>query len=359
MVKKVGIITLTGSNYGNRLQNYATQLVIEQMGFIVETFHNPFVRNYSYPCEIAKNIIKLLVGNKKKKNEVRREFQFKKFDKKYIKYSKYWLNNDKHIGKLNSIYDYFLCGSDQVWNPMTDNYGTRNFASFAEKNKRITMAPSFGVEEIPTNKKEIFKKMLNDFKYLSVREKSGAYIIKSLTNRDSTVVIDPTLMIDADKWRDISSRPSWMLDEKYILVYCLGDLYFNNWLSSLSNEYGYKIINIMDKNLEFYAINPSHFVYLIEHCELMVTDSFHGSVFSLLFDRPFVVMERKDQYVSMNTRLDNLLSLFNLNDRKFHNIDKDKLFCHNYEEAYNILEHEREKALNFLRVAFQGENNEY
>ena len=124
------------------------------------------------------------------------------------------------------------------------------------------------------------------------------------------------------------------------------------WVQEIADKRSYKVINLMDaENERFYCCNPSHFLYLIQHCELMVTDSFHGSVFTLLFGRPLVVMERKDGFISMNTRLDNLLNLFKLNDRRSSEVSELKLFQADYEESYQILKTKREEAFSFFRKA--------
>lgn len=220
--KKAAIITLTVANHGNRLQNLATQWIFEELGYETETIHNPFDPTYS---EIKHNIInfaKKIIGNARQKSNANREEAFKLFDRRYIKYSKYWINNANHRRILDNQYDLFVCGSDQLWNPTTENYGANNFAMFCQNNKKITMAPSFGVETFPERRVEEYRNYLNSFRHLSVRETSGAQIIKSITGRDAKVVIDPTLMIAKEKWESIAKKPGWLGDNKYILCYVLG-----------------------------------------------------------------------------------------------------------------------------------------
>ncbi len=350
--RKAAIVTLTVANYGNRLQNLASQWVIESLGFEVETLHNPYDPNYSEWKHQLINKAKYVVGNSRQKLNAKREKSFDCFDSMYIKYAPYWLNKNSHVRKLNERYDLFVCGSDQLWNPTTFNYGSNNFAMFAENRKKITLAPSFGVDEVPEARKMEFKNYLNTFRRLSVREKSGQDIIYALTGKESQIVIDPTLMINTVKWKEVSKKPEWFRNDKYILVYTLGNAYMIECVQKIAKQYGYKIINLMAQdNADYYCANPAHFLYLIQHCELMVTDSFHGSVFSILFNKPFVVMERKDEFVSMNTRLDNLLEMFCLKGRRFSKIENADLFHSNYEKAYEILEEKRKEAYNFVRKA--------
>lgn len=251
----------------------------------------------------------MLLNKDKYGAEVKRERTFAIFDKKYVKFSHFWMNRPKDLKKASVYYDCFVCGSDQVWNPSTYNYGANNFAMFAGGGKKkITMAPSFGVTDFPAERKEEFATYLNSFSQLSIREKSGADIIRQLTGRDTQVVIDPTLMFKADEWEKIEECPSWLKNKKYLLTYTLGNQYQKEWIQQFAEKYNLDVINLMDQsNLDYYTVDPAGFLYLIHHCEIMVTDSFHGSVFSVLFDRPLVIMERKDEFVSMNTRLDNLV----------------------------------------------------
>lgn len=349
-IKKAAIVTLTVPNYGNRLQNLATQWIFEEQGFQVETIHNPFEPQYSDVKHKMANIMKSIVGNRGQKLNVKRECAFNSFDKKYIKYSKYWINKKRDRKILDKYYDYFICGSDQLWNPSTYNYGANNFAMFTISKKKLTMAPSFGVEEFPKEREKEFREYLNSFEMLSVREETGKAIIKKLTGRDAEVVIDPTLMISSDKWLEIVEKPDWIEDKNYILCYFLGNQYMMDWVNELAKKDDYKVINLMDNsNKKIFCTNPAQFLYLIKNCKLMVTDSFHGSVFSILFQRPLVVMERKDSFVSMNTRLDNLLKMFKITNRKFSNITSNMIYKTDYKEAFTILQQKRLEGEKFIR----------
>ena len=359
MKKKAAIVTLTVANYGNRLQNLAVQMILENMGYETETLHNPFDPNYSEKSHQLKNKIKMLLFRKKFYAQVSRERAFDAFDERYIKYSKYWMNNPKHIAVLNQKYDFFVCGSDQLWNPTSYNYGANNFAMFASSEKKVTMAPSSGVTEFPKEREHEFAEYLNTFRRISVRESSGAEIVRQLTGKHAYTAIDPTLMISRDQWASVSEKPSWFKDEKYILCYFLGSSYLDKTIKTIAEEHHCRVIDLMDKsNIDYYTTDPSGFLYLVAHSELMITDSFHGSVFSVLFDRPLAVVERKDEFVSMNTRLDNLLGLFGLEDRKFSVLsESDRFMDHDYSIAYKILEKEKKAAYDFLISSFGQEGN--
>ena len=139
----------------------------------------------------------------------------------------------------------------------------------------------------------------------------------------------------------------------HILNYFLGNLSDErrNEINRVAKENSCEVINILDKESPFYECGPSEFLYLEKNAFLICTDSFHSSVFGILYNTPFLVFEREDNNASMNSRLDTLLSKFKLEDRRYKGkITKKDLKC-DYKEAYKILDKERIKSMNFLRKA--------
>lgn len=363
-MKKIAIITLPGYfNYGNRLQNFALHKFITYLSKdnFVESiwFENNELKVYKKYGITFKNIWKYIFnGNNFRKFvnkgscyfEVIREYNFKKFTDKYI--------NTKFVDiqktNLNLNYNYFVVGSDQVWNPDCLELKNNEFLQFADKDKRIAYAASFGISKINTNKKEMVKRGLGGIDYIFVREQAGAKIVKDLTNKDVPVLADPTLLLTAEEWERVMERPVWYHDEKYILVYFLSKLpsKIKKDIQYISDKYKLKIVDLMDKeNIDYYCSSPSEFLYLIKNCSLMYTDSFHGTVFSILNQKPFVVSSRENVGMNMDSRIDTLLAMFHLEDRK---IFKDN----NYEIANPmeiefpnveaILEQERQRSKEFL-----------
>ena len=198
---KIAILTLnTHNNYGNRLQNYALRKILLNYADIVDTIW--FEKNNYLPEQkiwCAKNIIKYILNWKDAKKYLNkyyiadciRQYNIKTFSDKYIP-----IRYDFCIKKnLNKEYDYFIIGSDQVWNPNLWGFSTNNsdfFLDFADKNKRIAYAASFGIKEIPKDKERFFKTSLENMQMISVREKEGKKIVKDLINKDVSVVLDPT-----------------------------------------------------------------------------------------------------------------------------------------------------------------------
>src|SRR5690625_771073 len=342
-MKKICIITLNGYfKYGNRLQNYALQEVIEDMGFNVETIINDTRSIYLKKLKKGKlnnlkeksinDVLKLIyrkVENKlykDKLNQHRTEI-FKDFSSSYIKETNYSISDYDMPDDLSERYDFFVTGSDQVWNPNFRNGSPIDFLTFASPEKRISYAASFGVSEIPQKYIYDYKLWLSEIAHLSVREEVGAEIIKKLTGRDSAVVLDPTMMLKKEKWLSISKEPSHKPIKPYLLTYFLGEISKDrvNNLKEIAKRNDLEVVNlaqIKDKNP--YLSGPSEFIDYINSASVFCTDSFHGAVFSILLDTPFIVFNREGKSPSMNSRIDTLLKNFKLESRSGEHIENNE-----------------------------------
>lgn len=152
-MKKIGIVTITElENFGNRLQNYALQETLVELGFEVETLRNYIIyKNERTVCWKLKQFIKALLGNKEAHYLLERKKRFDQYDSQYFKFSKYYSTIDFISPNIENQYDYFICGSDQIWNitfPFNLNF---NFLTFAPYEKRISYAGSFGISSLPNN----------------------------------------------------------------------------------------------------------------------------------------------------------------------------------------------------------------
>lgn len=376
-MKKIAIITIThGTNYGNRLQNYATQVTLEKLGVKAETIDHSYISVDGNKRSLFKrimtkidaiknnsfnsNIMKLINYNYNKNIESIRTDIFKVFNGQYITYSKIKTSNDIVPNNINDEYDYFICGSDQIWNPYHPEGAKVYFLTFSDYEKNISYAPSLGINNFPDNMKELYTTWINNIKFLSVREEAGANIIKKLTGRDAEVLLDPTLMLSKNEWLKISKKPITGIRKPYILTYFLGNksILQEKRIKEIAEKYKLEIINLLDKShSELYTLGPSEFIWLINNCTLFCTDSFHGCVFSIIMKKPFIVFERKDRMVSMNSRLDTLLSRFNMETRKESNLSSDEqLFNIDFMNIDKIIEEEKEKSFNYLRNALNLKN---
>lgn len=355
MQKKYAIVTIVGNgNYGNRLQNYALDYAIRKITNNEEVYtiwYNPWKKNFK---DLLKKHLMFLKG----KGEAKKYKNFAKFTNTYTTPTKtaYYVNSN--LLELKNRFDKIIIGSDQIWNYtfFQERFGYFEFAKFEEPNKCISYSASFGVSSIPQNMKTVYKDGLMNLSQISVRENAGAEIVKELTGREAKVVLDPTMLLTADEWKEVEIKPNTKLPKKYILTYFLGNKteQQDKEINELSNEYNLGIINLNDKKqLDIYISGPSEFVYLFHHADIVFTDSFHACVFSILFEKPFFVFDRNSKgMVNMNSRLDTLLGRFNLSNQKRNSISGiTNVFDINYKYTNQILEFERIECYSFLQEA--------
>ena len=357
-MQKIAIVTLNGYfNYGNRLQNYALQEVLSSLGYEVQTLR---INRDKHSKKINPLFIKIKRWIKNPLvyyNQKYREDVFLEFSNKYIIETKKVFKLDNDLTYLNQDFDYFVVGSDQVWNPSMNRKSSFFFLDFAEKNKRIAYAPSFGVSSLPDIIISDYKKWIKKIPNLSVREDDGAEIIKELTGRVASVLVDPTLLLTKEKWIKVSKVAKNKPTENYLLTYFLGEISkeYKKQISEIAKLKGLKILNLGDKNeKDTYRTGPSEFIDYINDSTVFCTDSFHGTVFSILMEKPFIVYERKGA-VSMYSRIDTLLNKFNFNERKSYNIElNETIFEIDFSHALLILEKEKELGINFLKNSLKN-----
>lgn len=341
---KILIVTLYGNNnFGNKLQNYALQEYLKKINKNNEVF--TFVPKYHNIKTILYNLIMKFDSRGKK---------FYKFNSNINYYKK---KIDINNPKIDESINYLVYGSDQIWN--TNFEGKYNFfyGNCLEELKKISYAASFGMDYVDSNYIDFYKKSLKKFKAISVREDKGKEIVEKLTSRkDIEVLIDPTMLLSVDEWNKIIKKPKLLNrigDKKFILNYFLGELSSDkkSEIDRIAKENDCFIINILDKNDPFYSCGPSEFLYLEKNAFLICTDSFHSSVFAILFNKPFIVFDREQKKVkNMSSRIDTLINKFKLKNRKFNgkSITSENLE-HDYNEAYIILEKEIKKTEVFLK----------
>lgn len=290
-----------------------------------------------------------------KKNKTERIKAFKEFTRKYIEETDYFISDNNIPDDLSQEFDYFITGSDQVWNPNFRHGSTIDFLTFAPRHKRIAYAPSFGISKIPEEYIDRYKTWLSEMYKLSVREEAGAKIIKELTGRDAVVLVDPTLMLTKEKWLSISKRAKNKPEGKYLLTYFLGSVSkeTKQKIKSIATKNKLQIVNLADiRDKKTYTADPSEFIDYINSASVFLTDSFHGAVFSILLEVPLIVFNREGSIHSMNSRIDTLLSKFKLESRRANNItDNSQIFEIDYSHVPPILEAERKKAYEYLKEA--------
>jgi len=358
---KIGIISIFGNkNYGNKLQNYALKKYLEGYNCDVYTIikDNGIIKNI---LKIVKRkLFLLLLPNNSKTIDYKRETIFSKFTNKYLQ--PYKINKNK-IKLLDNFFDFYVIGSDQVWNPdVIDKYfGLR----ILDNNKpSIAYAASLGLSVVDDNyKKKVSEKFTKDYiKYISLREDTGNRIISSITKRDDIeTLIDPTLLLKENEWDELIKKPNNLETDKFILCYFLGKL--SDKRKKSIEEYAKKenctIINILDNNSKYYLYGPEEFLYLEKYAKLVCTDSFHSCVFAFIYNTPFVIFDREDTIGNMSSRVTNFISKFKLENRKYNNRNIiEENTNHDYSEGYRILEQERKKSDDFLRKALDVKDSD-
>ena len=228
----------------------------------------------------------------------------------------------------------------------------------------MSYATSFGVSSIPEKYEEIYGKFLKRIDCLSVRETSGVSLIKKLSNKNAKLVCDPTLLLTKKEWMDIQKKDR-LIKDKYIFCYFLGkNLEHRKFVERLKSHTGYKIVSInhCDEYVKYsdkfadivpYDVGPGEFINYIRNAEYVCTDSFHGTVFSLINNVDFFTFRRfnSKSKMSTNTRIDSLLEVVDMKDRLIYGSeDVSKLINKkiDFKKANEKLERFRNESKNWL-----------
>lgn len=375
-MKKAAIITITDYvNYGNRLQNYATQEILKSYGLEVESIANFPVRieekGLLFTLKRIKNALLLSPSkilqkfeekmydrkNKAKYHKARnaKEQAFRKYAAKYTVETAFTVRNNVVPEGLENQYDYFVIGSDQIWNPNIRWGNSFDFAQFAPRHKRIALAPSFGVSSIDVTYRIRYRDWLADIDYLSVRENAGAKMIKDLCGKEVPVLIDPTLMIATDKWLEVSEVHASKPAKAYLLTYFIGTLSVARKavIEEMATKYGLVIVQMANlDDVERYSANPGEFIDYVNSATVICTDSFHAIIFSMLMRKPFVVFDREGKSRPMNSRIETLLSKFRFENRMYSSlVERGDFLTIDYSGFETLLAEEQKKVDQFLKTA--------
>lgn len=355
-MKRAGILTIFDpfANYGNKLQNYAVRYVLLELGFAADTLYVEKQVRFT-PLLYGKAVFHRLTHYRLARD--RRFYKTLQKVKKFHKFGRRYLSPHriKRFSGLDSQYDFFVLGSDQVWNTAWFDARKKHafLLTFARPEQKVAFAPSFGTACLDNAWRGWFQKYLPTFSHLSVREASGAELIRSLTGQSARVLVDPTLLLHPGEWRALAEKPRGVSFEKgYILVYALGRLSRQEraFLEQAAGERGLLIFDLTGSDDRVLLnLSPGEFLYMLDHAALVATDSFHACVFSFLFDRPFVVFRRRGAPNDTDTRVGSFLSLFSLTRKRYENMLPADLFAAGYSGLHPKLQQERQKALRFLR----------
>ena len=355
-MKTIGIVTIIDYyNFGNRLQNYAVSYLLNDRfhckAITLEGYNHPW--NEGSFKTIAKEKLALQLCRftsfaiEHLNPKMVRWFNFSDWSRKWIPRTRFY-SCEKLPGQLNDQFDLFVAGSDQIWNYRIKNLRLCDFLlTFADEKKRIALSASFGVDEIPEEQETVYKKSLAEFAHISVREETGAKIIKSLIGKDVPVLIDPVMMLSEEEWRRVEIPPLVDVSKPYILKYFLGEK--DNSVDKWAEDNGYVIYEMMNENnRRLYSAGPGEFLYLIRHATLVCSDSFHCLAMAILFAIPFIAYERQGTENYMGSRLETLLNRFSLQDRWNATLNSEDYLKCDFSDVNSCLESERKEFLKYL-----------
>lgn len=379
---KIGTITFHAShNYGSVLQAYALQTYIEKLGveenipidYKIINLRIPIQRKiYAYRSQeegiqgIGKRILNIPFQNVNKTKYER----FEKFINERLKLTPKEYETEESLMKENFDFDYYVSGSDQLWNIGAVDFSWANYLSFTSSKNKISYAASFGPKKLnwTEEQKQKITNLLKDYSYLSVREEGSFQNVKTLIGKEPEILIDPTALLTKQQWEGIFSKEP-IIKEDYLFFYTLDATSEKvNIVNQVAKKLGLKVVVSKSfKKYDFingytrkYDSGPEEFLNLIKYAKLVISSSFHGTVFSILFHKPFLAIDGAKDF-----RIATLLKKMELLDRSVINEVEDiENKCKNayeidFAKAEDILKKEREKSRVFLKKALKiGDKND-
>lgn len=310
-------------NYGSALQAYALNAYLRKQDFDVYTIDYTTESQQSLyrifePLNgimaLCRNIHSLI--NYRKLTE--HQHRFNSFIERFIPTTQRF-HTAEQLNSYKFGADYYICGSDQIWNANCDDFDPNYMLSFVEdKRKCISYAPSLGSGGFSQRTTDAIKKYTGRFKALSSREEAGAEIISSQTGRSVSIVADPVFLLSAEEWKEIADRK--LLKQDYILGYFIGDRPgLRDFAHKMSKSTTMPVVviykNLRDIKFGFknmYECGPTDFVSLVMHAKSVVTNSFHAVAFSLIFRKDFWVFTGKG---NTDSRIEGILDIVGLSGR--------------------------------------------
>ena len=363
---KIGILTFHAShNYGSCLQAYALQKTIEKLGADTEIINFRTDRQRDMYAVFTKrkgikyfikNATHLLYYNFLKKKHA----NFEAFIANNYTLSAKEYKNYSQLEQENFGYDAFVVGSDQIWNPIPKDFDMSYFLPFVKDKKKIAYAPSFGpfFEKIDDEKLSIIANEVSKFDSISVREISAKHGLEKYISKDVDVVVDPTLLLNKDEWAQlINEKP--VVEGEYIFLYTLfSNPEINKVAKYLSKKWKTKVVvsnftnqhDVISCYEKKFDAGPKEFLNLICNAKFVLATSFHGTVFSILFNKPFFAINGEK-----DNRISTLLNLTKLQSRTINMVNMDErermAFDTDFSMANQLILEERERSIKYLQTA--------
>lgn len=359
-MKIANIITVhVGANFGSNLQAIATCKLLERLGLEPQIVNYvPYRTTWKGYFDLSGSIFNIVRRLYSAPNKWLNDKLYNNFLAKHVKVSKaiYPWNSFK---KLCPMADYYVTGSDQVWNSKYNGGIDGRYFWEGISGKKIAYAASMGNDGLTEEEKKRFSEVLKDYKAISVREKSAQEALDGIGIK-STHVLDPTIMLNKEEWKEYASGK--YIKEPYLLVYLpyntvdvnliyrtIRKIAEKKNLKVVSFSWHYWADKLADKTIKY--ATPGDFLSLMIHADYVVTNSFHGTAFSINLNKQFCAYLPS----SFSTRLLSLLKLCNIENRllKDEILDEQIDELIDYDKINLILDSERVKALNFLKDALQ------
>lgn len=363
---KIGIITFVHNNsYGAFLQAFALQYKLNSLGYDAEVIDlkkptsSKWVKLYLLVVRACREFVKSPLKTIKKLlahfSQMKSEPKFEGITKKENKFYDFFYNDTRHSPiqyTSNSLYssklpyDVYITGSDQVWNYAMTSRLDVYFLKFAKKAKKISYAASFGFSFFPFFLKTRYRKLIDNIDYISVRETTAVNLVKQISKKTVTKVLDPSFLLTKEEWLKLSIPVD--TPKRYILVY---DLMKSEWLDYIAKEISVKFqAEIITPG----ECTPKEFISLINGALYVISSSFHGIAFSINFGKKFIAICRKSK--DTNSRIIDLLKSFGLShalcfegqEMDIENINFD------YYRTTSFIENERVNSTNFLINSIYG-----
>lgn len=353
---KVGILTFPHSpSLGAMLQMGALYHVVEEMGHdvVIINYVSDRVNHQKPRATTPKSILIEILSKCFLKSG---EPSFQEFEHKLKMCPEQVISSTEEMTKVGQRLDRIIVGSDQVWNPDVTGHDLNFYLEFClESKKKASYAASFGYIQADPECEERISELLKDFSFLSVREKDGQDIVKSLSGREAELVLDPTLLVSADYLK--SEMEVCQRKKKYVLFFCIKpSIGLLEKAEQYANKYGYELVTVGGRIKERfdprkhpeYGVGPKEFLGLINGAECVFTNSFHGMAISVALHRDFFVEFSSDT----NSRLINLTELLGLENRILkENMPLEEKI--DYTHVDKILQRERKKSMQYLEKVLQ------
>ncbi len=329
-------IVFKNHNYGSILQSYATLLKLDELGVSYEIIDYGHPKNLAFylsalyrlrsidtiysKIRLYKKKLGRLLHPAYRKNESVRSKKFETFIRSRFSTISEPIRDFAYLKEYAGRFTDVMVGSDQLWLPSGLGTGFYNLLFASENMNKIAYAASFGVSSIPAYQRKQTKEYLERIQHISLREESGKQIVKELTGRDVPVILDPTMIVSKEQW-DKSIEEKDLIKDRYVFCYFLGrNPKYREEANRLARAKQLKIVVLRhldeyipeDENfgdIAPYDIGPGEFVNLIRHADYVCTDSFHGSVFSIIYHKQFLSFNRYTK--GANSRNSRIETLFN------------------------------------------------